>query len=340
MSVICRKCICDADKKIIECTRRALNKTFSVGSWTVLNQTTIDYEILQLDVNQLDKIDVQFPFLRFPLKVIDLSHNKIKQFAKNVFSNLKYLEEINLSYNELTTELLKSEIFEGRYSPDEDEPLMSLKRLRLSNNLLHNLDDELFVHTKYLQELYLDNNPFQIIHANVLKAFSDLLQLQLLDMSRMELSSLPEDIFHPLKELKVLKLDKNLFKTIPGALQYAINVKELSLNENPIGDLNEQNSMPVMAKLEKLSMVWMKSMTSIGNSSMARLENLTEVRLSHNHNLSFIHPSAFSYLDGNRSVWPPVKRIFLDNCNLTTLDNRVFINWRKMEEVHIQDNPW
>lgn len=341
--MICKKCNCDASTKIIECSGKALTKMFTVDDWAALNATKDDYEVLKLDNNQLENIDVQFPTLRFPLKVIDFRHNKIKQIVKNAFTNLDYLEEVNLSFNEMTTENLKPEIFEGKYSPDEYEPLKSLKRLRLTHNLLHNLDSEMFEHTKHLQELYLDDNPFQIIHTNVLNAFSDLSQLQVLDMSRMELSSLPEDIFHPLRALKVLNLGGNLFRSIPQALKYAITVRELSLNENPIGDLNEGNAFPAMPKLEKLNMTYLGSLTVIGKGGMGGLESLTELKLSHNHHLTFIHPSAFTFpeIDNpEREQWPPIKKLYLDNNNLTTLDNHMFIRWKDMTEIHLHDNPW
>lgn len=343
-NVICKKCNCDTKMKIIECSNKGLSKMFTEDEWAVLNATKDDYEVLKLDHNKFEKIDLTFPSLRFPLKVIDFRHNKIKEIVKNVFTNLDYLEEVNLAYNLLTTEKLKPEVFEGKYSPDEYEPLLSLKKLVLSFNLLHNLDSEIFEHTKHLQELYLDNNPFQIIHTNVLEAFGDLSQLQKLDMSRMELSSLPEDIFHPLRALKVLKLEGNLFKTIPTALKYAINLRELSLDENPIGDLvKEENMMPPMAKLEKLNMTFMGSMYVIGTGSLGGLESLTELRLSHNHHLSYIHPSAFTFPmkdNSERDQWPIVKRLSLNNNNLSTIDNLMFIKWTEMEEIHLHDNPW
>lgn len=316
---------------------------FTVDEWAALNETKIDYEILKLDHNLLTNIDVPFPTLRFPLKVIDFRHNKINQIVNNAFTNLTQIEEINLAYNELTVEKFKPEIFEGKYSPDEYEPLKNLKRLILSGNLLHNLDSEMFEHTKHLQELYLDNNPFQIIHTNVLNAFSDLSQLQLLDMSLMELSSLPEDIFHPLRALKVLKLNGNLFKMIPQALKYAINVKELSLDDNPIGDLTKENSMPAMVKLEKLNMTYMGSLKVIGRGSMSGLENLKELRLSHNHHLSYIHPSAFTFPEKdnpNILEFPLIEKLFLNNNNLSSLDASMLATYDRMTEVHIHDNPW
>lgn len=316
---------------------------FTVDEWAALNATKDEYETLKLDHNLLENIDVAFPVLRFPLKTIDFQHNKIKQIVKNCFTNLDYLEEVSFAFNELTSDKLKPDIFEGKYSPDEYEPLKSLKRLRLSYNLLSNLDSELFEHTKHLQELYLDNNPFQIIHTSVLQAFSDLLNLKVLDMSRMELDDLPMDVFHPLKTLKVLKLEGNLFKTMPKALKFATTVQELSLDENPIGDIIIDNPIPVMPKLEKLNMTYMGSLRVIGKGGMGGLESLKELRLAHNHHLSYIHPSAFTFPEKDnpeRDQWPLLEKLNLQNNNLSSLDNQMFIRWNEMKEIHIHDNPW
>lgn len=342
-NVICKKCNCDVKAKVIECSNKALTKMFSFDDWAALNATSDDYEVLKLDHNQFENIDVAFPALRFPLKVIDFRHNKINQIVKNCFTKLDYLEEIDLSFNELTTEKLKPEIFEGKYNANEYEPLMSMKRLKLSYNLLHNFDDEVFEHLKHLQELYIDNNPFQIIHTNVLRAFTDLDQLHLLDMSRMELSSIPFETFHPLRALKVLKLDGNLFKIVPDALKLAINVRELSLNENPLLDLSEDNAMPIMPKLQKLNMTYIGTLRHIGKGGMTGLESLEELDLSHNHHLSSIDPDAFVFTEkdnSERKQWPLIKKLFLNNNNLSTIDVNSFIKWKEMKEIHIHDNPW
>lgn len=316
---------------------------FSVDDWAVLNDTNVEYEILMLDQNELEEIDVPFPTLRFALKTIVFRHNKIKKIVNNAFTNLESIEEIDLSYNELTTENLKPEIFEGKYAATEYEPLINLRRLKLSYNLLHNLDDEIFEHTKHLEELYIDNNPFRIIHTNVLAAFSDISQLHLLDMSRMELSSLPEDVFHPLRALKVLKLEGNLFRTVPQALKHAVNLMELSLDENPIGDLTAEQPMVAMKKLEKLNMTFMGSLIVIGKGGMSGLENLSELRLSNNHHLEFIHESAFTFPEVDNAEieqWPVVKKLYINNNNLTSLNIHTFIRWKEMDEVHLHDNPW
>lgn len=342
-NVICKKCNCDAKTKTIECSNLGLEKMFTTEEWAVVNATDNVYEILKFDHNLLENIDVPFPALKFPVKIVNFRHNKINQITKKAFGDLKYLEEIDLSFNKLTSDKLKPEVFEGPYNPDEYEPLISLKILRLSYNELHTLDSMIFEHTEHLKELYLDHNPFQIVHTSVLQAFNDIPQLHKLDMSDMELDSLPRETFHPLRALKVLNLDGNLFKTIPEALKYAINVEELSLSMNPLLDLSEDNSFPVMKKLEKLNITFVPTMKRIEKAGMAGLESLEELRLSHNHNLSYIDPDAFTFIqkdDPSLKQWPIIKRLYLDNNNLSSLDSMTFSSWKTMEEVHIHDNPW
>lgn len=317
---------------------------FTEGDWEALNNTDdANYEELIMDHNLLENINVPFPQLKFDLKKISFTNNKISKIVKNAFTNLTSVNEIDLSYNQLKADSLKPDVFEGRYSPDEYEPIPSLRILRLSYNLLHNLDQDIFEHITHLQELYLDNNPFQIIHTSVLNAFSDIPQLQVLDMSRCELDDLPYDIFHPLRNLKTLNLEGNLFKHIPKALQYAKSVQKLELSKNPIEDISESNAFPAMESLERLNMTYIGSLTAIKKGAFAGLEKLKELRLSNNHHLSYIDPEAFTFPEvdnPNILQWPNIKKLSLNNNNLTRLEERTFIKWEDMEEVHIHDNPW
>lgn len=53
----------------------------------------------------------------------------------------------------------------------------------------------------------------------------------------MELTKLPEHIFHTPRKLATLNLAGNLLKSLPDALTYAINLQTLTLDENPMGPL-------------------------------------------------------------------------------------------------------
>lgn len=55
----------------------------------------------------------------------------------------------------------------------------------------------------------------------------------------MELSTLPEHMLHTPKHLETLNLTGNLLKRIPEALEYAVNLKYLNLDENPMESLVE-----------------------------------------------------------------------------------------------------
>lgn len=53
----------------------------------------------------------------------------------------------------------------------------------------------------------------------------------------MELSDLPETIFHSPNKLETLLLSGNLFREIPVALKWVKNLKKLVLDENLFGDI-------------------------------------------------------------------------------------------------------
>lgn len=144
------------------------------------------------------------------------------------------LERLDLSENKLTHEALQIKVFEGNYAATQYEPLPNLKWLSLAANELHAVDINLFDHLPNLETLILAHNPFMIIDANSASAISSIPKLQSLDMSAMELRALPDSMLHGPRNLKVLNLTGNLFSEIPVAIQHAINLVELVLDDLPI----------------------------------------------------------------------------------------------------------
>lgn len=85
-----------------------------------------------------------------------------------------------------------------------------------------------------------------------------------------------------------------------------------------------------MENLERLNLTFIGTLRQIKEHSFGRLEKLKELRLSNNHHLSYIDPLAFTFPEKDspeRLQWPPIKKLFINNNNLTSLEERTFIRW-------------
>lgn len=166
-----------------------------------------------------------------------------------------------------------------------------------------------------------------------------------MDLSGLELTKLPEDVFHAVRTLESLNLARNGLHHIPEALGDCINLKELNLDENPLNNLDVYkyvfyssftdiscfvfffSKFPKLPKLEKLSISYIQIMDSIGEGSLSELTGLKEFHAVHNFNLKEIHPAAFSHpgIDNPKIIeWPPVEKVFLHSNKLSYLDSLTF----------------
>lgn len=184
----------------------------------------------RFDENGIEEI-TRFPTLN--IRSLSFRHNKISKIQPRAFYNLTSLEMLDLSNNRLTSIVLQKEVFEGPYSSNQYEPLKNLRWLSLANNDIHALNYDVFEHLNHLEVLFLDHNPFKIIDPNTASAIASLSTLKVLDLSFMELRSIPEYMFHAPRALHTLNLTGNLFTKLPEALHSAINLVELNLNDNP-----------------------------------------------------------------------------------------------------------
>lgn len=337
---LCSSCTCDAAKRTFKCTAMNMYKLFNTSDWATLKDSGVATEIMLLDYNGLSEVPA---FPGFDVRVLDLSHNNISTIAKRAFFELSKLEVLDLSYNMLTTKALKPEIFEGNYKPDEYLPMENLKVLRLGYNQLHSLDPDLFEHFPNLEELSLVSNVFKVIDQLSHTAISSVLTLRSLDLSYMELLDLPEFMFNPHRELQYLNLTGNLFTKLPEALALAENLKWISLDENPIENIQGENIFPALLKLEYLSLSYITPLKVIGRGAFSKLENLAEVHISNNPEFTYFHADAFSRPNADeptRTEWPRVKRMYLHNNNLSSLDSSLLARWDDMEVVDIRQNPW
>ncbi|EDS34689.1 leucine-rich transmembrane protein [Culex quinquefasciatus] len=318
---LCASCTCDAPQKTFKCSSMKLSsKLFNTTGWASLNDSGVAVDVMLLDRNGITEVPV-FPNL--DVRVLDLSHNNISVIAKKAFFALSKLEVLDLSYNMLTTKSLVPAVFEGPYSADDYEPLGQLRVLRLGYNQLHSLDADLFEHMPNLQELSLVSNVFKTIDTLTENALSSVRTLLSLDLSYMELNSVPGGFLNAIGDLTHLNLTGNLLETIPEGLRFAQKLKWLSLDENPIGNIQGDHVFPALKSLEYLSLSYMSPLKVIGRGAFSGLQALQEVHISNNPVLSYLHVDAFAREDPDdptRQNWPRVKRFYLHNNNLSTLD--------------------
>lgn len=174
---------------------------------------------------------------RFPnltgIRSLSFRQNKIRRIEPLAFFNLTSLERLDLSDNKITNQALQKEIFEGHFDSHEYQPMKKLTWLNLINNELHALNPDVFDHLDRLETLLLGRNQFKIIDPNTASAISSINTLKVLDLSFMELRTIPEHMLHAPRSLHTLNLTGNLFTVVPEALYFTPNLVHLNLNDNP-----------------------------------------------------------------------------------------------------------
>ncbi|XP_061486453.1 podocan isoform X1 [Rhineura floridana] len=190
--------------------------------------------------NQLEKIPNGLPRR---VKTLMILHNQISEISRNDFATTYFMEELNLSYNKITSSQIHREAF---------RKLRLLKSLDVSGNNLHtmpygfpkNLQSlKLKVNDissiprgtlsgmSKLQELYLSNNKLKV--SSIFSgSWRDLTSLKTLDMAGNQLTSVPSDL--P-EALEYLYLQNNKITTVPeDAFESTPNIKGIYLRFNKI----------------------------------------------------------------------------------------------------------
>nr|XP_026483458.1 leucine-rich repeat neuronal protein 3-like [Vanessa tameamea]XP_026483459.1 leucine-rich repeat neuronal protein 3-like [Vanessa tameamea] len=336
---ICRKCVCKDAK--VDCFDQSLTVFFKKDEWANLKEfkpTTVD-----LSENAITNVTVM---AELPVKVLNLSRCSIEFIENASFRDLQQMEVLDLSHNKLTTDKLSPHAFEGRYLPEEYEPLASMRTLNLAYNDLHSLNQDLFEHLPELTELDLSGNPLTTIDHVTLIAISSLPMLKVLRMRSCELTEIPDKFLHTPRFLERLDISDNKLTSIPQELDETKNLKFLNLNQNPIVKLDMSSEdypgFPRLRKLQELHMCNMQSLKSIGAGALAGLENLQTLHLSFNPKLSFIDPKALARPDdiGETYDWPLVKELYLQSNNLSEVDSRLLSRWDLLSKVDVSNNPF
>ena len=290
--------------------------------------------ILKLQNNRMEQLPWYFPRLRM-LKTLNISNNKFSHFP-SVISEMSSLRDLDISFN-MITELpetvgrltaLELLVFVGNQVyqlPGQFSQLISLRTLDCRRNSIADLS---VVHTlPKLQTLLADHN---VIHALDLShlshntttldvSFNDITLLKLvpftqapfaltsLDVSHAKLSSLDDSALSHLSALQNLKLDHNLFRTLPDSLGELSHLVTLSCSDNHLDALPETiGSLRRLEVLDAHSNSLTKLPVSLWDCSSLTLINVTSnlIDMWHDPPDSSLVPSSASCISLNGPSTP------------------------------------
>lgn len=222
--------------------------------------------MLKLQNNRMEQLPWYFPRLRM-LKALNISNNKFSHLP-SVICEMPALLDLDISFN-MITELpedigrltaLQQLIFVGNQVSRLPEQCGRLVNLQLLDCRRNSIADLSVAHTlPRLEKLFADHN---MIHALDLShgphgtatldvSFNDITLLKLvpsvqtpfaltfLDISHTKLSSLDDFTLSHLSALQTLKLDHNLFRTLPDSLGELSHLITFSCSDNHLDALPE-----------------------------------------------------------------------------------------------------
>ncbi|XP_043284400.1 leucine-rich repeat-containing protein 15-like [Venturia canescens] len=324
---------CDCSDAVVNCTDLELDHHFDDSLWPLK-----PLEKILFKGNILVHLK---PFPNITASRLILSGNRITKIDDKAFKEISNLTELDLSHNQLTSELLRPAVFEGRFSVEEYEPLDQLRILNLGYNALHTLKQDVFEHVSDLRVLILSGNPLTTIDQGTANAISQLLYLEDLDLSYCELAAVPDHLFHAPSHLKKLNLNGNDLKSPPSALEDCKALEHLSLDENPFELLDRSVAFPVMPSLKELSLGSLPYLTSVGHSVFSQLMALESISLRNCPKLTEIDEDAFVRINAeSAAIWPPVKELDLSNNALRYLSFNLLGRWDRLEKLELIDNEW
>ncbi|CAG9584482.1 unnamed protein product [Danaus chrysippus] len=265
---------------------------------------------------------------------ISFKSNRINEIQDNSFKNIHNLVYLDLSNNRLSGDVLRSEIFQGQYNNGEHSSI-ALETLNLGYNRIHSLDRYLFHFTPNLTRLYLNNNPIEILDHVTVMALSSATKLEVLDLSKTDIDTIPLDTFRGLLNLRQIDLSGNKFLTVPESLSLVgSTLKYLTFNNNPIVELND-DSFIGLSNLLELEVGENDNLEEVKRSTFTPLKSLRVLHLCHNRNLRYISHNAFRLI---KDKWT-LKEVYLDENNLSELPTDL-LQWNRLEVLGMSGNNW
>ncbi|PSN55582.1 hypothetical protein C0J52_12115 [Blattella germanica] len=212
-----------------------------------------------------------FPKDKYELvKNLKINGSRIHTLEEGVFSNMPYLEVLNLKHNLL--ERINCYVFAN---------LTLLTDLNLSFNKLKFIDKDSFMDLIKLQTLHLDVNELSTLDDGL---FNNLVELRVLFLSNNKIKALPDNIFLSQSKLSSLFISNNELAILPKSILKLLSVLQTF-------DLRGNNLL-CTCELRRLTIIWKEtksplSYTCFQASSSNRMSALA---LEYSNNCTDISP--------------------------------------------------
>ena len=270
---------------------------------------------------------------------IDLTGQNISELKAVDFQGLTRLQSLRLNNNDLT--ILPDNVFDG---------LTSLKWLILKNNDLGELPDNVFDDLANLISLLLDDNDLGELPDNVFDGLANLISLSL---DGNDLGELPDNVFDGLSNLISLSLDGNDLGELPdNVFDDLTRLKGLYLRDNDLEEMPPR-VFDDLASLEFLALQY-NSLSELPPGVFDGLAKLQELSLTRN-DLGELPDNVFDdlaevttlSLNGNDlKELPPgvfdglsnLEWLQLGSNDLSELSDGVFDGLSKLEYLYLYDN--
>ncbi|XP_019620927.1 PREDICTED: slit homolog 2 protein-like [Branchiostoma belcheri] len=241
----------------------------------------------------------------------------LTEVKKDLFKDLKDLEELDLDNNQITDIEVGS--FDG---------LENLRLLFLYRNALEKLASGLFKGMTNLLQIYLSSNNITTVEDG---AFEGLENLQLIQLHENKIEEIGDGAFKGLPTLIDLDLHLNNLTTVPGkAITSLENLRRVQLFDNKIKIVKEDD----FKGLESLQLIYLQNndIQVIENGAFADLPDLQWLDLS-NNKIVIIPAGVFKGLDA-------LQRLDLSNNALVTLPASLRTELPSLRFVIGAGNPW